>query len=140
MAYQDEGGGFRAWINEGIGKVVVITVVVLLVCVAGVYGYRKLFRERGSAAARRAYEAGQTVRYVCDKCGDTGKAKFPYDVKWPAKCPKCGEMAAWPGFPCKRCKKMIKNTGAAQIECPYCHYVNVIPKVPGNAPPPPPMR
>ena len=141
MAYQEEsGGGFRAWINEGAGKVVVIILVVALVGVAGVYGYHKLFKERGSSGAQKIWKAGQTLKYVCEGCGASGEAKFPYDVAWPAQCPQCAAQKAFPAFKCRGCGKLIKNTGKALVVCPNCGHQHHIAKMPGNIPPPPPLK
>ena len=140
MAYQDDsGGGFRAWINEGAGKVVTVIVVILLIGVAGWAGYRK-WNERGSSKARKVYEAGHTLKYICESCKNSGESNFPYDVAFPAKCPQCNEMAAYPAFACRACRKMIRNTGGALVICPHCQHQHHLEQMPANIPPPPPIR
>ena len=65
-----------------------------------------------SSCGKRGQLEEPTYTLVCDKCGEVQKDRTldknaDGSIKLPAKCNKCGEMAAYLIFTCPHCGKTI---------------------------------
>ena len=109
--------GIREWINEGMGKYIVIAIVVVLVGGAGWMVYSRMGR---GSRADRVMAKGRPVLVICEKCGESSTITVGWLDPFPVVCPKCTEKQAYEATKCGRCNTIFKTPKHAVFPCPKC--------------------
>ena len=114
----------REWINTSTGRV--ITITACIVVILGGLIMTVMYASK-SGTQRKADEIrgkGLDYLYYCQACKQTGTLeKQPYDLKFPVKCPHCGEKKAVLAFKCVKCREIIERKPDPVFRCPHCNYV-----------------
>jgi len=110
-------GSIREWINEGVGRWVVIIVALAAV---GLAVWAVVHYTVGDPAGD-IIDEGQFMLIRCEACNHSERRRQPYGVKFPVACPACKEVKAVWAQKCGTCQEVFARPSAARYACPKCN-------------------